>query len=72
MKPAGFDAIVVTGQAECPVCLWVHDQKVEIRDASPVWGRDTYEFAELFWKQTVPKASPACIGPAGERRERRE
>ena len=33
LKHAGFDAVVVSGAAEKPVWLWVHDGEAEIRDA---------------------------------------
>ena len=67
LRHAGFDGLVVKGQAEKPVYLWVHDQKVEIRSAEHLWGKDTYAAADLLRKETDEKASPACIGPAGER-----
>ncbi len=67
LRHAGFDGIVIRGQAERSVYLWVHDQKVEIRDAGHLWGKDTYEAADLLRKETEGRASPACIGQAGER-----
>lgn len=67
LRHAGFDGIVVQGQAERPVYLWVHDRKAEIRDAGHLWGKDTYEVADLLRKETDAKACPACIGQAGER-----
>ncbi|MCK4884524.1 aldehyde ferredoxin oxidoreductase, partial [Candidatus Bathyarchaeota archaeon] len=38
LKQAGYDAIIVEGKASEPVYLWTHDQKVELRDASRLWG----------------------------------
>ena len=70
LRHAGFDGIVVRGQSKRPVYLWVHDQKIEIRGAEHLWGKDTYEAAEVLLKETDAKASPACIGPAGEKRVR--
>ena len=67
LRHAGFDGLVLKGQAERPVYLWVHDQKVEMRGAEHLWGKDIYEAADLLRKETDEKASPACIGPAGER-----
>jgi aldehyde:ferredoxin oxidoreductase len=40
---AGLDAIVVSGRAERPVYLWVHDGQAEIRDAAHLWGREPEE-----------------------------
>jgi aldehyde:ferredoxin oxidoreductase len=70
IKAAGYDGVIVTGQAPEPVYLWIHDQGVEIRDASPFWGQDTYDVDQSLREATDPKASIACIGPAGERQAR--
>jgi len=68
LKRAGFDGIVVTGRADSPVYLWIHDNTVEIRDALPIWGRDSHQSAEWLRMQTHRKAAAAAIGQAGERR----
>ena len=67
LKHSGFDGIVVKGKAKRPVYLWIYNQDVEIRDAGHLWGKDTYEAADLLRKETDEKACPACIGRAGER-----
>ena len=47
LKKAGFDAIVVQGQAEEPVSLWVHDgEEAEIRPAGHLWGLKTKDCQE--------------------------
>jgi len=66
LRFAGFDGLVVTGRAPAPVYLWIHDGEVEIRDAVPLWGADTFETHDRLREQTDPKAQVACIGPAGE------
>ena len=38
LKFAGYDALIVEGQSATPVYLWIKNDKVEIRDASAVWG----------------------------------
>ena len=43
LKRAGFDAIIVHGEASRPVYLWVHDGEAELRDAGHLWGRTTGE-----------------------------
>ena len=65
-KKTGYDGIVVTGKAEEPVYLWIHDNGLEIRDARPIMGKDSIESAEWLKQQTTDKASAAVIGPAGE------
>jgi len=59
LKSAGYDGILITGQAESPAYLWIEDGQAELRDASHLWGLDTYEL-DLG-------AEMVCIGPAGER-----
>ena len=66
LKKAGFDGIVVTGKADTPVYLWINNGKVEIRDASPIWGKDAVESAAWLKEQTSSKATAAVIGQAGE------
>lgn len=71
LKRAGFDAIVVHGEAAEPVYLWVHDGEVEIRPASHLWGMDTLACQEAVRQELdSPRARLAMIGPAGERRVR--
>ncbi|MEW8959853.1 MAG: aldehyde ferredoxin oxidoreductase N-terminal domain-containing protein, partial [Moorella sp. (in: firmicutes)] len=38
MKYAGYDQIVIKGKAAKPVYLWIDGDKIEIRDASHLWG----------------------------------
>jgi len=59
LKGAGFDAVLVTGQAQKPVYLHIENEEAELRDAQELWGVDTYEI-DLG-------GSTVCIGPAGER-----
>ncbi len=67
-KFAGFDHIVITGKAEKPVYLWIQDGVVEIRDASHLWGKDTFETQTLIQEELGdPEIKIVCIGPAGER-----
>lgn len=66
-KRAGFDGIAIKGKSEKPIYLWIHNGKVEFRDATPIWGKDSYESAEWLKKETTKEATVAVIGPAGER-----
>lgn len=67
LKFAGYDGIIISGASRKPVYLWINDGKVEIRDASRIWGKDTHETIELI-KQELGQlqAKVAAIGPAGE------
>jgi len=67
LKFAGYDHLVISGKAEKPVYLWIDNDQVEIRDASAVWGKDTYEAPELIRTDVGnSEAKIVCIGPAGE------
>ena len=67
-KFAGFDAIVVTGKAEKPVYLWLHDGEAELRDASHLWGKVTGEVeAQIREDLGDKKIEVAQCGPAGEK-----
>ncbi|MHA1882918.1 MAG: aldehyde ferredoxin oxidoreductase family protein [Candidatus Thorarchaeota archaeon] len=63
---AGISLIIFEGRSPKPVYLWIDDDHIEIRDASKVWGKDTYETTDLLLEETDTKAQVACIGPGGE------
>lgn len=68
MKFAGFDAIVVHGRSPHPVYLWIKDGHVEIRDASHLWGKTTYEVEEALKHELHDdQIEVAQCGPAGEK-----
>ena len=66
LKRAGYDALIVEGQAPAPVYLWVSDEGVELRDARALWGLPTGDTLEAIRAQTTEKAEVAAIGCAGE------
>lgn len=67
MRFAGYDHIVVTGMAKSPVYLWINDDEVEIRDASMLWGKNTWETEQLIHEMDgSQEAKVLCIGQAGE------
>jgi len=66
LKKAGYDGVVVLGASEEPVYLWIHEEGVEIRDASHLWGLDTYVADEQLRAETAKNAVTCAIGPAGE------
>jgi len=68
LKGAGLDGLIVSGRAARPVFLHVHDGQVEVCDASGLWGMNTQESQQALRQRTSPRASAACIGPAGENR----
>ena len=70
LKYAGYDAIVVQGQAERPVYLWVDDGKVELRDAGELWGHGIYATQETLLRRHGKDVRVLAIGQAGENRSR--
>ncbi len=66
LRRAGYAAIVFEGKSQRPVYLWIHDDLVELRDASEVWGHDTAKATDMLLDLTDSKAQVSCIGPAGE------
>ncbi len=69
LKYAGYDKIVIRGKAPDLVYLWIHNDKVEIRDASHLKGKGAYETAALIREElNDPKIQVMAIGLAGENR----
>lgn len=67
LKAAGYDGILVSGSSPRPVYLYVHDGEAEVRDASRLWGLDTYETEAAIREELGdPRVRVIGIGPAGE------
>jgi len=64
---AGWDAIIVDGRAADPSYISIVDDKVEVKDASGVWGKDIIETQDILTEQLgVKNTRFALIGQAGE------
>jgi len=67
LKAAGWDGIVVTGKAPRPSYLYIQNDMVEVRDASRLWGKTTWETEELIRDELCDdEIRVSSIGPAGE------
>jgi len=67
LKKAGFDAIIIKGSSPVPVYLYIKDGKVEIKDGTHLWGKDTGETQRIIKEELADdKIRIAQIGPAGE------
>lgn len=67
LRNSGFDAIVIIGKAKDPIYLYIHDQAIEFKDASKLWGKDTYETQSLIKNElNNDKIRVATIGISGE------
>jgi aldehyde:ferredoxin oxidoreductase len=70
LKKAGFDGIVIEGRAPKPVYLWINNDKVELRDASSLWGQGAYRVGEMLQQAHGDKVRFLTTGLAGENRVR--
>jgi aldehyde:ferredoxin oxidoreductase len=66
MKYAGLDSIILEGISPKPVYLFIDDNKVELRDASDLWGKGTFEVEKKFKHNLGEEFQIAVIGPGGE------
>ncbi len=67
LKHAGYDTIIISGKSPAPVYLWIHDDQVEIRDASHLWGLTTRETQHVIRQELkTDRVQIMGVGPAGE------
>ena len=66
LKYAGYDGLIVQGKADKPVYIYIHDGAVELRDASSLRGKTTFEAIDSLKAQLGKEASILTIGPAAE------
>ena len=68
LKFAGYDHIIFKGKSPQPVYLFIENERVELRDARHLWGKDTWETQRLIREELKDEdIQIACIGPAGEK-----
>ena len=68
LKKAGYDAVIIEGKSETPVYLWINDHRVEIRNASSIWGKQILESNKFIKADTKSHQTKiASIGPGGEK-----
>ncbi len=67
MKWAGYDAIVMTGQADRPRILVIDNDQVRLEDADGIWGLGTMAATDKLRAKFGSEFRTAVIGPAGER-----
>jgi aldehyde:ferredoxin oxidoreductase len=67
LKNAGYHMLIIEAESDRPVYLHIEDDKVEICDASEIWGKTVWETEELLaQKYSDPLMRFAGIGQAGE------
>jgi aldehyde:ferredoxin oxidoreductase len=67
LKFAGYDAVFFTGISKKPVYLLIDNGKAELKDASKLWGKDTFDTQDILRAEHGKELEVACIGPAGEK-----
>jgi len=67
LKYAGYDNIIIRGKAREPSYLWIADDKVILKSASAIWGKNTSETEKIIKEDLGQNdIQVLCIGPAGE------
>jgi len=68
LKFAGWDGIIIEDVSDKPVYLFIDNEKVELRDARDLWGKDTYEVTDILKENLAgqKKVKVLSIGQAGE------
>jgi aldehyde:ferredoxin oxidoreductase len=71
LRWAGIDGLIFSGRAERPVYAFVEDGRVELRDASDLWGVGVHETIRKLKERYGEKdLSVSTIGQAGENQVR--
>jgi aldehyde:ferredoxin oxidoreductase len=67
LKFAGCDGVFFTGISPEPVYLYIDNGRAELRDATHLWGKSTFETEDMVKGETSQDARVMAIGPAGEK-----
>jgi aldehyde:ferredoxin oxidoreductase len=68
LRSCGFDGMIISGCSAEPVYLYLCEDKVELREAGYLWGKDVYATQEAIGEEVEDEnLRVAAIGPAGER-----
>ena len=68
LRWSGYDGLIFRGKADKQVYILIHDGKIEIHDASQVWGKGVHDTVKFFQDQYGEKdLSVMAIGPGGEK-----
>jgi len=68
LKFAGYDGVIIQGKSPKWVYLHIEDGKAELRDASPILGKNTWDMEDAVKQDvgTSRQVSAFGVGPAGE------
>ena len=67
LRKAGYDAIIVEGKSSRPKYLFIDNGKIELRDASSLWGLTTWDTEDAIKNEFSDEdIRVISIGPGGE------
>jgi aldehyde:ferredoxin oxidoreductase len=66
MKYAGIDSIILEGASTKPVYLLIDDNKIQLLDASSLWGKGAIDVEVELKHKYGEEFQVAAIGPGGE------
>jgi len=67
LRSCDIQCLIIRGKASHPVYIFINEGRVEIRDARPLWGMDTYQTpAHIQNDVGQDRLKILTIGPAGE------
>jgi aldehyde:ferredoxin oxidoreductase len=66
MKYSGIDSIILEGASSKPVYLLIDDDKIQLLDASSLWGKGSVEVEVELKHKYGEEYQIASIGPGGE------
>jgi len=66
MRAAGYFVVIIEGISNDYIYLSISESKIEFKDASHLWGKDTLETYEYLKSKNRRDLDVLCIGPAGE------
>jgi aldehyde:ferredoxin oxidoreductase len=67
LKYAGYDSLIVKGKAPRPVYIAINNDSIDVKDASHIWGLDTYKTQDVLQEELGdPEVEVTCIGPGSE------
>ncbi len=68
LKKAGYDLLIIEGQSDIPVYLYIKDGRAELKDASHLWGQETRETQAMIREELEDeKVRVSMIGPGAEK-----
>ncbi len=70
LRWAGFDGLLFKGRSAKPVYAFVQDGKVELKEASDLWGKGVHDTVKTLLQRHGGDVSVIAIGPAGEKQVR--